>query len=88
MESLMIGRPLILYTGSQAPSKNPVPTGIDRRVWCICYDTEELLRSIDGVMRDYDAIREVAREVAREIRKKYIVPVERGSVRAAMGLTD
>ena len=80
LEALAKGVPVIIVAPESGILQNPIPEGIDRRLWAVCHSVAELASTI---RRFQDSARDGAGDLEKggeEIRRMYFEPVTRQSV--------
>jgi hypothetical protein len=81
LEAVALGIPALCLARSNIPTKIPFPTWADRRLWRVCYDAEELSRSIVELLAE-----EPSSDLAA-LREDLLSPATPEKIRSFLGLS-
>jgi hypothetical protein len=85
LETLARGIPVIVIGNSHGLTYNPIPKGITKKIWRICYTQKEIIYSIHYFQNNASNFVELYKKTGEQIRKDYFAPTTATSINKLMG---
>lgn len=79
LETLTRGIPVIVIGSQNGITQNPIPDSVDKRIWRVCYNQEELSNAVEQFLNISD--KDQFLKIGENIRNEYFEPVTREGVR-------
>lgn len=86
VQALARGVPVVVVGNRRGVTLNPIPDGVERELWALCYDAEQVAAALRAFARRDEAALERRRALGRAVRERYFAPVTRDGVAALLML--
>lgn len=86
VQALARGVPVVVVGNRRGLTLNPIPDGIERELWALCYDAEQVAVALRAFEQRDEATIARRRALGRAVREHYFAPVTRDGVAALLML--
>lgn len=86
VQALARGVPVVVVGNRRGVTLNPIPDGVEREFWALCYDADQVAAALRAFARRDEAALERRRALGRAVRERYFAPVTRDGVAALLML--
>jgi hypothetical protein len=86
VEAVLLGRPTLLLSDCRGPTKNPIPPGIPKDLYVVCYDYRDIEYNLRRYMDSCVGTAALRREAALQCRDNYIEIYTPDASRKLLGL--
>tara|TARA_B110001450_G_C17666934_1_gene499986 strand:- start:1810 stop:3531 length:1722 start_codon:yes stop_codon:yes gene_type:complete len=86
VEAVLLGRPTLLLSDCRGPTKNPIPPGIPKDLYAVCYDYRDIESNLRLYMDSSVGTVVLRREAASQCRNNYIEIYTPDASRELLGL--
>jgi len=88
VQALARGVPVVVVGNRRGLTLNPIPDGVARELWALCYNAEQVAAALRAFAHRDEAALERHSALARAVRERYFTPVTRDGVTALLMLDD
>lgn len=88
VESVLLGKPTLILSDRANPTKNPIPYGISRDIYAVCYDAKDIEYRIINYLDGFAAKLRLFQKIALEYRYNYIESYTPYKSKVLLGIND